>query len=76
MGQNGPRKFMLAWVIIKGVSPSEPGVHASTAGEVRVKYEPWSCSASGAVAARKSEIRRTLPRHENPYLDSERIATP
>ena len=37
---------------------------------------PWSCSASGAVAARSNEIRRTFPRHENPYFDSERMATP
>lgn len=37
---------------------------------------PWSCSASGSVAPRSKEIRRTLPWQENPYLDSERMATP
>ena len=37
---------------------------------------PWSCSASGAVAARRREMRKTFPWHENPYLDSDKNATP
>ena len=37
---------------------------------------PWSWFSSGAVEARRREMRRTFPRHENPYFDSDRIATP
>lgn len=43
---------------------------------IKSNYQPWSCSASGAVAARSSEIRRMFPSQAKPYLDSESKATP
>ena len=68
VGHDRPRELVLACdrvnVITKEMRRTE------------VVYVPWSCSASGAVAARRREMRRTLPMHENPYLDSDRIATP
>jgi hypothetical protein len=56
-------------------------VHAYTQHQRQVECgynssEPWSCSASGAVAARSSDMRMTFPIVEKPYLDSERSATP
>ena len=37
---------------------------------------PWSCSASGIVAARRSESRKVLPSHAWPYLLSLMSAAP
>jgi hypothetical protein len=56
VGQYGPREFMLACVESNKLTkihnrPKLEGVYD----------EPWSCSASGAVAARRSEIRKTVP---------------
>jgi hypothetical protein len=66
--QNSPRKLMLACIMV---------IRRCTVRRGRWRrHEPWSCSASGAVAARRSEMHKTLPRHEKPYLDSDRIATP
>ena len=57
VGQYGPREFMLAYV---ESSNKLTKIHNRTKVE-GVYYEPWSCSASGAVAARRSEIRKILP---------------
>lgn len=58
VGQYGPREFMLACV----VESSNKLTMIHNRPKVKGVYdEPWSCSASGAVAARRSEIRKTLP---------------
>ena len=63
--------------------PTRNGVHLENTKKIQkiqrqfhLINKPWSCSASGAVAARRREIRNKFPRHENPYLDSDSSATP
>lgn len=63
MREHTPREFVLAYVTL--VDKVEP-----------LDNEPWSCSASGAVAARRRDIRNMLASHEKPYFDSDKRATP
>ena len=60
--------------------PTRNGVHLENSkprqSKDKLSHAPWSCSVSGAVAARRREMHKTFPWHENPYLDSDRNATP
>jgi hypothetical protein len=52
---------------------SQPDRSVASRGLIKSQH---NCSAQGAIAARRSEIRNTLPRKEYSYLDSDSIATP
>lgn len=67
MREDRPREHVLQFVSVRIVCDLTPRTSDTL---------PWSCSGSGAVAARRRDNRKYWPSAEAPYLDSLRIATP